>query len=101
MMGATEVFYNLPLGFGREDHVSSSGNETRRFGIDSREETWWRPGGYFSKPLLGNPQFRKLFLARTREILEDIYTDEGFLPIIATLRDRLKTAVKLPAALTN
>ena len=43
---------------------------------------WWRPGGVFSKPLLANPQFRKLFLARTKELLETVYTEKVFFPLI-------------------
>jgi hypothetical protein len=47
--------------------------------------------------LLANPRFRKLFLARTKEILETIYTEEIFGPIINALGDRLREEVKIRA----
>jgi hypothetical protein len=54
-----------------------------------RRGYWWRPVVYFSKPLLANPTFRKLFL-RTKEILETVYTEDVFFPRIQTLGERLK-----------
>src|SRR5439155_10484571 len=50
-----------------------------------------------SKPLLANPQFRKLFLARTKEILEKVYTEEVFLPLIKAMGERLEDEVKIRA----
>jgi hypothetical protein len=58
---------------------------------------WWRPGGHFSKPLLANPRCRKLFLARTKGILEKVYTEEVFFPIIKALGERLEGELKLRA----
>ena len=60
---------------------------------------WWRPGGYFSAPLLANPQFRKIFLARTKEILDRVYTKENFFPLIDEMADRLREDVILRAKL--
>ena len=45
---------------------------------------WWRPGGHFSRPLLANPHFRKVFLAKTRDVLERVYTPETLLPAAST-----------------
>ena len=59
----------------------------------------WRPPGYFSGPLLANAQFRKLFLSRTKEILETIYTEEKFGPLIDAMAERLKPEAKLRAEL--
>ena len=58
---------------------------------------WWRPGGYFSKPLLANPTFRKLFLARTKELVEKVYTPEVFFPLIAEVEAKLKPEVPIRA----
>jgi hypothetical protein len=62
---------------------------------------WWRPGGYFSKPLLANPHFRKLYLARTKEILEKVYTEEVFFPLIKEMGDRLRDEIKIRAELSR
>src|SRR5712664_3738850 len=63
--------------------------------------TWWRDPGYFSGPLLANPRFRRLFLARTREILETIYTEEVFGPIINAMGNNLREEVKIRAEILN
>jgi hypothetical protein len=93
-----DVFYDLPLTFGMEGDVPPGWPEgrppPRGFGGNS---IWWRPGGYFSKPLLANPQFRKLYLARIKEIVEKIYTEEIFFPIITATGERLKEEVTVRA----
>jgi hypothetical protein len=87
-----QVFYDMPLTFGQGD-----GRERGRGGPFGGDSSWWRPPGYFSGPLLANPQFRKVFLARTREILKTVYTEEIFLPIIDTMGDRLRDEIKIRA----
>src|SRR5947208_3676047 len=66
-----ELFYDMPLTFGVEGDVPPGWPKDRPpprgFGGGA---AWWRPGGFFSKPLLANPQFRKHYLARIKEILE-------------------------------
>jgi hypothetical protein len=91
-----QVFYDMPITFGQGDgpFARERGRGGGPFGGDS---SWWRPPGYFSGPLLANPQFRKVFLARTREILETVYTEEIFLPIINAMGDRLRDEVKVRA----
>jgi hypothetical protein len=86
-----EVFYNMPLTFGME-------GDRRPNPSGGSNVNWWRPGGYFSRPLLANPQFRKLYLARTKEILETIYTEQTFFPLIDALGARLQEDVQLRAA---
>ena len=49
----------------------------------------------FSGPLLANPQFRRIFLARTKEILERVYTPEVYFPLIDATADRLREDVTL------
>lgn len=93
-----QVFYDLPLTFGMEGDAppGQSGRANRGFGFGGGTP-WWRPGGYFSKPLLANPEFRKVFLARVREIAEKVYTEENFGPLITAMGDRLRDEVKVRA----
>jgi len=92
------VFYDMPLTFGMARDVPPGWPKERPppRGFDGGG-AWWRPPGWFSGPLLANPHFRKLFLARTREILETIYTQAVFFPIIDAMGDRLKEEVRIRA----
>jgi len=105
-----EVFFDMPLTFGMEGARPPGAREDRGgpggfggpFGggpFGRGGPGWWRDGGHFSRPLLANPQFRKMFLARTREILETIYTEEVYFPLIDELSERLKEDVSLRAKL--
>ena len=62
------VFYDMPVTFGMEGDRPPGFPKDQPPPQGFNGGAWWRPGGYFSKPLLANPQFRKLFLARTREL---------------------------------
>lgn len=89
-----EVFYDMPLSFGMEgDAPPGWGRKQPPPGFFGVGPVWWRPGGQFSKPLLANPKFRKLFLARTRELLDKVYTEEVFFPLIEDLGKRLEDEV--------
>jgi len=90
------LFYDMPLTFGMEGDAPPGWPKDRPppRGV---ADAWWRPGGYFSKPLLANPQFRKHYLARTKEILETVYTAEIFFPIIDQMGERLKEEVRIRA----
>src|SRR5262249_46981356 len=68
------------------------------FGVGS---VWWRPGGAFSKPLLANSHFRKLFLARTKQLLEEVYTEEVFFPLIKQMEDRVEEEVRIRAKIRH
>jgi hypothetical protein len=89
---ADRVFYDMPLTFGMEGDRPPGGGEPR-----FNPGSWWRPGGFFSKPLLANPEFRKRFLKRTRQILEEIYTEEKYFPKIDALAEKLKPEVPIRA----
>ena len=52
--------------------------------------SWWRPAGWFSGPLLSNPQFRKLFIARIKELCQTEFTEQRFGPVIQALANRLR-----------
>ncbi|MBI4584742.1 MAG: CotH kinase family protein [Planctomycetes bacterium] len=62
---------------------------------------WWRPPGYFSGPLLANPEFRKRFLARLEEICRTVFTEEKFFPVIDAMEKRLDPEVKLWAKIAR
>ena len=86
MMGRGEVLFDMPLTFGMAgDREADSGGR------------WWRPPGYFSGPLLANAQFRKFYLARTKQILETIYTKEVFGLLLDDMARRLRPEVKFRA----
>ena len=95
-----QVFYDMPLTFGMEGDRPPGWPKDRPvprgFGMGS---SWWRPGGYFSKPLLANPHFRKQFLARIKEMVETIYTPEIFFPLLDDLQARLKEEVRFRATI--
>lgn len=50
---------------------------------------WWRPGGVFSKPLLANPHFKKVYLARVRKLLDETFTEKVYHPFVDELVGRL------------
>lgn len=43
---------------------------------------WWRPGGVFSKPLLANPHFQKVYLAKVKKLLDETFTSRTLDPVI-------------------
>jgi len=93
-----EVFTDMPITFGMAGDVPPGHPRDRPPpGFFGAGAIWWRPGGYFSKPLLANPQFRRLFLARTKEVLEKVYTEEVFFPRIQILGERLEEEVRIRA----
>ena len=92
--------YDMPLTFGMsENNLPEAKGERGGFSGwgRSNQPRWWRPPGYFSGPLLSNPQFRELFLIRLKEIAETIYTKSVFLHIINDMAKRLAPEVRLRA----
>jgi hypothetical protein len=90
-------WYEMPLTFGMNGDKAS-----RRSWFDRGPfggVSWWRPPGYFSGPLLANPEFRRRFLSRLREICLTIFTPERMGPVINSLRSRLEEEVALRAKL--
>ena len=88
------VFTDMPLTYGMEGDRSPGGSGGAFGGGNAN---WWRRGGYFSRPLLANPQFRKIFLARVKEILDTVYTKDIYFPLLDQTADLLKDDVKLRA----
>ncbi len=88
-------WYKLPLSFGmdgdqRPDSLGgpAAGNSFRG---------WWRAPGFFSGPLLANPQFRERFLVRLRQVCATIFTEEKVFPLINAMESRLEKEVPIRA----
>jgi len=101
-----QVFFDMPLTFGMagDRPPGSPGNANPGggfFGGGVGGPIWWRPGGPFSQPLLANPHFRRRFLARTRELLETVYTEGNYIPLIEELGRRLEEDARIRARLAG
>jgi hypothetical protein len=94
------AWYDLPLTYGMQGEVSPpldrnspTRNQWGAFGGLS----WWRRGGYFSRPLLANAEFRTRFLARVRSLCETEFTEQKLYPWINDLERRLEPEVRVRA----
>jgi hypothetical protein len=90
----------MPLTTGMEgdrspplDPRSKGNNHRGAFGGVS----WWRKGGWFSRPLLATPGFRAKFLARLEELCRTAFTEEKLIPEIDAMEKRLEPEVGLKA----
>lgn len=88
-------WYEMPLDFGMNGN--SRGWSGRFGGGPFGGPSWWRPPGHFSGPLLANPEFRRRFLMRLREICETVFTTERMAPFIDALQNRLELEVPISA----
>jgi spore coat protein CotH len=89
---ADKVFFDMPVTFGMAGDRPPGGGPAR-----FNPGSWWRPGGYFSAPLLANPEFRKIYLRRVRQILEDTYTESVYFPVIDGMAERLRPEIPIRA----
>jgi hypothetical protein len=89
-------WYEMPLNYAMKGvrPVKNSMFEFGHFGGVS----WWRPPGFFSGPLLANPEFRRRFLARLRELCETSFTPERMDPIIKGLALKLEPEIRALAS---
>lgn len=98
-----QVFFEMPLTFGMEGDeppAVQQGATPGPGGFGGRGgPRWWRRGGYFSRPLLANPLFRKVFLERTARLVREVYTEERYFPLIDALAARLQADAALRAVL--
>ena len=88
---------DMPLSYGSEGDRppgSKPGDPAPR-GIDGG--SWWRPGGYISRPALSNPHFRKLFLARVKDLLNTEFKEDRLFPYLDAMKERLTDEVRLRA----
>ena len=96
------VFADMPLTFGMKGDVPPNWNRStpptsfmETMGIPGSE--WWREPGYFSGPLLANPQFRACYLARVKELLNSEFGEAPMMEAINTAESRLKDEVRVRA----
>lgn len=89
---------SMPLTFGMKGDHEPTGPGLPHEGHPWGSVAWWRPPGWFSGPLLANPQFRQRFLARLKVINDTIFTEEKFSPVINAMERRLQSEVRLRAA---
>lgn len=87
-------WYEMPITMGMNgDRQARGGGFIFGGGGPFGGTMWWRPGGWFSGPLLANPQFRKVFLARLKELCETTFTEQRFNPVIDSLKEKLRPEV--------
>jgi spore coat protein CotH len=99
-----QVFFDMPLTFGMAGDrppgtpadAEPAGGRRGGFGRGGR---WWREGGPFSQPLLANPHFRKVFLSRVNGILDRVYTQGIYFPMIDEMATRLSEDAAIRATL--
>jgi hypothetical protein len=97
-----QVFFDMPLTYGTDGDQPPGASATQTgnpFGGGRGGAAWWRPGGHFSRPLLGNPHFRKIYLQRTRDLLEKTYTQANYFPPIDGLVTLLTEEAEIRAKL--
>jgi hypothetical protein len=80
---ADYAWFTMPLTMGME------GNRPPLFG----NAEWFREGGWFSRPLLANAEFRAQYLARLRTLCETEFTEAKLFPWITQLERRLEAEV--------
>ena len=93
-------WYTMPLTFGMNGSQppgrrARPGAPSPRFAVGGA--MWWRAPGHFSGPLLANPEFRKRFLARLRELCETHFTPEKMNPVIDAMEKRLESEIPAQA----
>ena len=77
-------WYEMPLTYGMN-------------GDRSRNGVWWRSPGWFSGPLLANPQFRARFLDRLEAICADRFILDKFGPVIDALEQTMEPEISVRA----
>ncbi|HAM72467.1 MAG TPA: hypothetical protein DCM86_12565, partial [Verrucomicrobiales bacterium] len=95
------LLHDMPLLYGSEQDRPPGGKPGDPAPQGINPGSWWRPGGYVSKPVLANPTFRKLFLARIRELLETEFKEERLFPYVDAMQERLSEEVAIRAGLRH
>ncbi len=88
-------WHDMPLTLGMNGDKPAKRNLFGGWPVAGAE--WWRPPGYFSGPLLANPEFRRRFLSRLRELCETLFTPETMGPVIRAMEERLAEEVAMRA----
>jgi CotH kinase protein/Lamin Tail Domain len=92
-------WYEMPLTFGMNNDPLGGRSIFGGGGPFGGGTPWWRPAGYFSGPLLANPEFRRRFLSRLREICNTVFTPANLGPTIDAMEKRLEPEVRFWAQL--
>jgi spore coat protein H len=93
-------WYELPLTYAMSGAQPPPALRTRGAGGGGFIE-WWREPGYFSGPLLANPEFRQRFLLRMREICNTVFTEEKIHPLINQLEKKLEAEIPIRATINR
>jgi len=103
--GASERFdwYDMPLTMGMQGDNPPRLRGLMRFegGGPFGGASWWRPPGWFSGPLLANPEFRQRFKKRLAEICLTVFTPAKMEPLVVSLENRLGPEIMIRAGLTR
>ncbi len=86
-------WYSFPLTYGMNGDQPPPGSG-RFSGAGFGGMSWWRPGGWFSGPLLANPGFRERYLLRLRGLCDTAFNEAKFRPVIDDLEKRLEPEVR-------
>ncbi len=90
-------WYGMPLTYGMNGDQPPRMTAGMLMGGIHGGPSWWRHPGWFSGPLLANPEFRTRFLRRLREIAEKVFTPEAMEPAIAAVERNLAPEVRYRA----
>ena len=83
-----DVFTDLPLDYGSWDSKAPGWKRSRQPKTFQEyyqlpgAKGWWRQPGWFSGPMLSNPQYRARFVARVKHLLETEFTPERLDPVL-------------------
>jgi hypothetical protein len=92
-------WYTMPLTFGMKGDKAVGGGLFGVGGGPFGGVSWWRPAGYFSGPLLANPEFRRRFMLRLKDMCTTTFTPQVLDPIIKNLETQLTDEVRNRALL--
>ncbi len=96
-------WYTMPLSYGMSGAQPRMKLTERFFGGGGPHggQSWWRNPGWFSGPLLANPEFRTRFKARLREILENEFTPEKMEGAIGRMERSLEPEIRYRATVVG
>jgi len=95
-MGGGKLLIDMATTFGAEGDRPPGGGGGAGFGGGG-----WRAGGYISRPVLANPTFKSLYLARVKQLLGTEFTETKLFPLIDQYRDRLREEVEFRASVSK
>jgi hypothetical protein len=100
-----EVFAELPLDYGSSRNRAPGWRGFRQpktfqeYYHQPGASGWWRQPGWFSGPMLANPTYRALFVARVKHLLQTEFTEEKLGPLLDRYAADLESEVRFKAPL--